>query len=293
MLSRSVRTFIDPDEYVMGFGPGGADITIAQRGIFSGKITKLILRSLWLIRSSEDLARTMYVHAWDRHAVMSFLTQPASATFIRNGVELSTTHILLFRSDQSFFQTASGPYSAGRLSLPLDELSSLSAVILGRELSSPDDALTIKPLPGAMTRLRRLHATAARLAEDAPIVLAHPEAARGLQQALIEAMMRCLDEGETHGDKAAQRQHAAIMRKFHRVIEQHVGEPLYVPELAKAVGASLRTLNACSHEYLAMGPKHYLLLRRMHMARRALRESAPGKTTVTEIATRYGFWQFG
>ena len=42
-----------------------------------------------------------------------------------------------------------------------------------------------------------------------------------------------------------------------------------------------------------MSPKRYLLLRRMHLARRALRDSAPTGTTVTEIATRHGFWQFG
>jgi AraC-like DNA-binding protein len=42
-----------------------------------------------------------------------------------------------------------------------------------------------------------------------------------------------------------------------------------------------------------MGPKRYLLLRRMHLARRALRNAAPDATTVTDIATRYGFWQLG
>jgi AraC family ethanolamine operon transcriptional activator len=35
------------------------------------------------------------------------------------------------------------------------------------------------------------------------------------------------------------------------------------------------------------------MLRRMHLARRTLRDIAPGLTTVTEIATRYGFWHFG
>jgi hypothetical protein len=35
------------------------------------------------------------------------------------------------------------------------------------------------------------------------------------------------------------------------------------------------------------------MLRRMHLVRRGLRESAPTATTVTEVATRYGFWQFG
>jgi transcriptional regulator GlxA family with amidase domain len=42
-----------------------------------------------------------------------------------------------------------------------------------------------------------------------------------------------------------------------------------------------------------MSPKRYLLLRRMHLARRALRTSAPDTTTVTDIAAQYGFWQFG
>jgi AraC-like DNA-binding protein len=42
-----------------------------------------------------------------------------------------------------------------------------------------------------------------------------------------------------------------------------------------------------------MGPKHFPLLRRMDVVRRALPEGTPGETTVTEVATRYGFWQFG
>jgi AraC family ethanolamine operon transcriptional activator len=42
-----------------------------------------------------------------------------------------------------------------------------------------------------------------------------------------------------------------------------------------------------------MSPKQYLLLRRMHQARQALADTAAGETTVTEIATRFGFWHFG
>ena len=42
-----------------------------------------------------------------------------------------------------------------------------------------------------------------------------------------------------------------------------------------------------------MSPKRYLWLPRMHQARRALRSADAETTTVTEIATNYGFWELG
>jgi hypothetical protein len=40
------------------------------------------------------------------------------------------------------------------------------------------------------------------------------------EQALIEAVIDCLGGGEIEEDRSAQRQHGAIMRRFHRVIEK-------------------------------------------------------------------------
>jgi AraC-like DNA-binding protein len=42
-----------------------------------------------------------------------------------------------------------------------------------------------------------------------------------------------------------------------------------------------------------MSPMRYLWLRQMHFARRALRMADPAATTVTDIATSYGFWELG
>jgi AraC-like DNA-binding protein len=156
-----------------------------------------------------------------------------------------------------------------------------------------DDDVTITPSPGAMTRLQRLATTAADVAEYAPAVLAHPETAHALEQALIGATVDCLGSGSADEDRAALRQHGVIMRRFHEVIERHDDEPLYIPELCKEIGTSARTLSACCQDHLRTSPKHFLLLRRMNMVRGALQRAAPGEATVTEIATRYGFWQFG
>src|SRR5262249_15350126 len=114
----------------------------------------------------------------------------------------------------------------------------------------------------------------------------------GLEQALIEAMVICAG-GQAHENRVTLRQHAAIMRRFYQAIERSGDQPLYIPEICKEIGASDRTLRACCHEYLGMSPKHYLMLRRMNMVRRALQRASSSEITVTEIATRYGFWQFG
>jgi transcriptional regulator GlxA family with amidase domain len=83
------------------------------------------------------------------------------------------------------------------------------------------------------------------------------------------------------------------MRRFRRVVEENPDQPLYIPELCRAIGVSERTLRVCCQEQLGVGPKRYLQLRRLHLARRALRAARRDAATVTDIATRYGFWHFG
>jgi methylphosphotriester-DNA--protein-cysteine methyltransferase len=292
MPSSSVRTFTDPDEYAAALQQGRVELTVAERGSFTAKLCTVKLHRLWMQHLAEDLARTSHVEAWSGRAFIAFRTQPGP-TVIRNGVELNVTSIARLRLGLSYYQHTSGPTSHAGMSLPLDEIASLGAAVSGCDLTPPDDDLTVTPSPDAMAKLQRLCAAAGELAEDAPAVLEHREAARGLEQAMIEALMNCLGRGEVEEDRAALRQHAAIMRRFHRAIEQYSDQPLYVPELCRQIGVSERTLRVCCHEHLAMGPKYYLTLRRMHMVRRALSKSAPADTTVTEIATQYGFWQFG
>ena len=122
---------------------------------------------------------------------------------------------------------------------------------------------------------------------------ASPKVAQGLEQSLIEALVGCIAETNTHEHHLSQRHHELILRRFHRIVEESPDTPLYIPEICAAIGVSARTLLMCCQEHLGMGPKQFLQRRRLHLARQALRTATPGTATVTEIFSRYGFWQFG
>lgn len=292
MPSSSVRTFTDPDEYAAQLQQGPVELTLKQSGPFVASLCTVELLHLSMQRLSEELPRTTHVNMREDRAFIAFRTR-CGPPVVRNGIELTTDGVARLRPGQSYYQNTSGPTSHAGVSLPLEEMDALCTTAGGCDPTPMNDDVMLSPSPVSMARLQRLSHAAGELAEDAPEVLAQPEAARGLEQAIIGAMLRCLPGEEGQEDTAARRQHAAIMRRFHQAIEGSAGQPLYIPELCREVGASERTLRACCDEHLGMGPKRYLLLRRMHLFRRALRESTSVETTVTEIATRFGFWQFG
>jgi transcriptional regulator GlxA family with amidase domain len=178
------------------------------------------------------------------------------------------------------------------MSLPLVDMAEIGATFAGRELMPQHDEQIVTPPVAAMAKFQRLHAAAGDLAERAPEIIARPESARGIEEALIEAMVDCLSGPDRHEDRAAQRRHTAIMQRFHAAIEASHEKAVYLPELCSRIGVSGRTLRLCCQEHLGMGPKRYLLLRRMHLARRALRVAATD-ATVTDIATEFGFWELG
>jgi transcriptional regulator GlxA family with amidase domain len=132
---------------------------------------------------------------------------------------------------------------------------------------------------------------AVRLAETAPELIASPEVARGLEQSLIDAIAECLRVPAAQEPSIAQRRHARIMSRFWEVLESHIGEVIYLPELCAEIGVAARTLRSCCDEYLGVSPARYLLLRRLHLARRALAEKSV--ISVTEAATSFGFWELG
>jgi AraC-like DNA-binding protein len=70
-------------------------------------------------------------------------------------------------------------------------------------------------------------------------------------------------------------------------------EVMTVAEFCRAVGLSPRSLRDRFRKTTGMSPREYFRQRRMDQARAALLEASSSMTTVTEIATRFGFMELG
>jgi transcriptional regulator GlxA family with amidase domain len=95
-------------------------------------------------------------------------------------------------------------------------------------------------------------------------------------------------------DQHARRQaRRALVSRAVALMNDHITEPVTMAELSRQTGVSERTLRAAFHDVLGRSPKQYAIAERLRAAHEALRAAAPGTTTVTDIATTYGFYELG
>ena len=141
--------------------------------------------------------------------------------------------------------------------------------------------------------LLRLHARACRLAEKRHELIANPEVTRALEQELLHALVNCLTAGEADADPETRRHHAGIMVRFEQALAAHAGENPNISALCAELGVPERTLRACCAEFLGLSPARYVLLRRLNMARAALRRADPATASIAGIARSCQFREPG
>lgn len=287
MLSSVIRIANDADRFATLIRPA-TEHTVIGRGAFAAKSIHIDLHRLGMQRVE---ANRSSIGSGQASARTGFLF--STSGMIWKGVELGRTDIAINGHDQPYWYRMMGPTQFGSLGFPTEDLARISVAMIGRDLSPPRDGLTMTAPAACHARLLRLHAAAIHMAEHAPDIIRHPEAARGLEQAVIEAMFDCIAGPAAQTASQAWGMQSVILKRFRAALEANVDQPVYIPEICQSIGVADRTLRTHCHEHLGMSPKQYLLLRRMNLAHRALRAADPATTTVTEIATRFGFWELG
>ncbi|MGO9419918.1 helix-turn-helix domain-containing protein [Roseiarcus sp.] len=292
-MSSKVFDFADPAEYQASIRAADVTVVPTARGHFRAELTRVDFHWLWMQRFAESAPVVKFTAMHRQRSVIVFLTDPNQPGIHHGGMDVSSDDIVVYGSAASVHHRTTAPCRFGAMSLTPDDLAAKSYALVGRERSAPIDTCRVRPDPSVLAHLRRLHAAAGRMAATAPDVLTHPETARSLEEALTQAMIWCLTDGERLEPDRRFRTRAAVMARLEDLLEMNPTRPLYLSEICAAAGASERTLRACCQEHLGMGPQRYLWLRRMHLARRALLRACEGDATVTSIAVAHGFWELG
>jgi AraC-like DNA-binding protein len=269
------------------------DGLVTERGKFRAEATLIDLDRSQMGRFDENLPRIMRVTPSGSRSLILFQTDPSRPAMLANGIETSRDQIAMFGLDWPYYIRSSAGSGWGTISVTPEDLAAAGRAIIGRELTPPELMLAMRPPTPSLSRLLQLHQETGDLAKNAPDILAKPEVARAIEGALVEAMVLCLAADYSEEVRNGHRHRASVMRRLEDTLGAKSGETLYMAELCAAVGATYWTLRDCCLEYLGMSPKRYLWMRRMNLAQLALWSADPEKTTVTEIATNYGFWELG
>jgi AraC family ethanolamine operon transcriptional activator len=87
--------------------------------------------------------------------------------------------------------------------------------------------------------------------------------------------------------------HKSLISQVLELINDAGAWAMAVPELARVIGVSQRTLLTAFREQLGITPQGFLVAHRLHLARRMLMKGATDRTTVAAVAVKFGFFDFG
>lgn len=150
--------------------------------------------------------------------------------------------------------------------------------------------------PDAAQQLFALGKTVIQTAEAQPELFhAGSNEQRAVQIDLIEALLATLLSSNplplSQEERTKQKQFAIVnAAEQHALI--HADVDLYVTDLCQAAGVSERTLEYAFKEITGLTPTAYIKQLRLHRVYQSLLHAAPGTTTVSKEAQRWGFWHF-
>ncbi len=278
--------FSEPDEFQAALREDGVlNLLVSGSGQFRARLTQVRLPHMRLSAGDEYLPRIAFV-AVPADTLIVLLPAGDRPAPIWGGVEMRMDEMITLGPGQWVHARSDGSCQWGAIRLPVEEFVQYGRALRGAALVVPPVARW-RPPRAALRQLRHLYHAAVRTAETRSGMLADREAAHGLEQQMIYALLDSLSAEPVHQETVAAHRHRGILARFEDLLEAE--PPPSVAAIAAVLGVSLRMLRECCKKNLGMDPSGYRRLRGMQRARRALRHENPDMASVTAVAHRYGF----
>jgi AraC-like DNA-binding protein len=271
---------------------GSLGLLITGRGQFRAQLTQIKLHRLRLSAAEEQLSRIAFV-AVPADLILVSLPIGGRPAPIWGGITMRAGEIMTLGPGQRLHARTDGPSRWGSIWLPAQDLVRYGRALTGATFAVPSIARSWRSPAAAGRQLRQLHGSGTRMAGLRPGTLVDAEAAHGLEQQLIHALVECLSGRPADEGTPATRRHQDIVARFEGLLQAQPDRHLRMAEICEALGVSDRTLRSLCAEQLGMSPTSYLRLRRTSLVYRALWRGDPDAVTVSGAARRYGFRDLG
>jgi AraC-like DNA-binding protein len=290
MPASVTSVFSEADDFQTTLRADGVlSLLVTGHGQFRARLTQVTLQHLYLSAGDEQLSRIAFF-AVPADMILVALPIGDRPAPIWGGIAMQAGEMLTFGPGERIHARTDGPCRWGVLRIPDGELAQYGRALSGAELVVPPAGRWRSPR-AALRQLRHFHQAAVRRVEARSDVVADNEAAHGLEQQMIEALVECLSAGSVEEETGAACRHRAILTRFEDLLES---EPLLgIADICAALSVSERMLRECCNRHLGIGASRYLRLRRMQRVHRALRSETPRAFGVSEVATRHGFNDLG
>ena len=126
--------------------------------------------------------------------------------------------------------------------------------------------------------------------------LCHPLSKSFMEQFISEVPRRFLNTIDSFSPIAFRhslRQRDRAIKKIKEFLTEFPDVPPTIADLCEVAQVSERTLEYAFQERYEMTPNTYLRFYRLNGVHKSLRATDPASTTVTKVATDWGFWHFG
>ena len=216
---------------------GVAGLLVTSRGQFRARLTQLTLDGWRLATVEEEQPRIAFVAVPAGMVLVSFPIGEGPSP-VWAGVEIRNGEMITLGPGLRLHARTLGLSHWGAIHVPNHQLADYGRVLSGAGFVVPPVARW-RPPPAVVRQLRNLHRAAIRMAEARAGALTDLQAAHGLEQQLLQALIECLADGAEE-EKATGRRHRDILTRFEALL---VAEPSAgIADICGALGVSQRSL---------------------------------------------------
>jgi AraC family ethanolamine operon transcriptional activator len=293
MAVQGVRTarFSDFEEFAGSFPATSLTATPLRAGAFRAETTCLGLGEIMLATGCITPLMALGGLAPDTAHIL--LPLRGRETLLLNGRTIGPHDIAVYGAGAVHDGANPADTSWARVTLAAESVHALLSPPRRSPIFRPGAHVMLRTDPEAWARVALLVREVAEVAAKDPEVFEVEEARRSLRASVLDAARELL-EGPWGGAPPRLLRASRERGRIVRLVEDHLradpGRPTGTADLCAALGLSPSRLRSAVTATFGMSPQRYLRLRRLAMARSALRSGDPRWRSVREVALAHGFW---